>query len=163
MVVDESLRMHPPIWIFPRAAVNADTLGGYDVEPGSSVLLSPLVSHHNPRHWDNPLAFDPYRFTPQAIKERPRMAYLPFGSGPRQCVGNFMALLELRIIVAMVNQRFRISRIPGTELRYGSPVISLRPLQNVMVTVTPRERSTAGPRPSRRTAPAGPAACPHHS
>ncbi|GAA0905614.1 MULTISPECIES: cytochrome P450 [Streptomyces violaceusniger group] len=162
MVVDESLRMHPPIWIFPRAAVEADTLGGYGIEPGSSILLSPLVSHHNPRHWENPLAFDPYRFTPQAIKERPRMAYLPFGSGPRQCVGNFMALLELRIIVAMVNQRFRISRIPGTELRYGSPVISLRPLKDVMVTVTPRERSTAAPRPSRRTAPAAPAACPHH-
>ncbi|MFF8810704.1 cytochrome P450 [Streptomyces pactum] len=152
MVVDESLRMHPPIWIFPRAAVGADTLGPYDIEPGASVLLSPLVSHHNPRHWDNPLAFDPYRFTPEAIRERPRLAYFPFGSGPRQCVGNYMALLELKLIVAMINQRFRISRVPGTSLQYGSPVISLRPLQDVMVSVVPRERGAA-PR-AASTAPA---------
>ncbi|MEK8142907.1 cytochrome P450 [Streptomyces sp. M10(2022)] len=127
MVVDESLRMHPPIWIFPRAAVGPDSLGGYDIEAGSSVLLSPLVSHHNPRHWDNPLAFDPYRFTAQAVKERPRMAYFPFGAGPRQCIGNTMALLELRTIVTMINQRFRLSMVPGHPLQYGSPVISLRP------------------------------------
>ncbi|MFI6933305.1 cytochrome P450 [Streptomyces sp. NPDC050287] len=142
MVVDESLRMYPPIWIFPRAAVGPDTLGGYDIEAGSSILLSPLASHHNPRHWDNPLAFDPYRFTPEAVRERPRMAYFPFGAGPRQCVGNSMALLELRIIVAMINQRFRINLIPGDALRYGSPVISLRPLRDVMVRLRPRENRT---------------------
>ncbi|MEU2873583.1 cytochrome P450 [Streptomyces olivoreticuli] len=139
MVVDESLRMHPPIWIFPRAAVGPDTLDGYGIEAGSSILLSPLVSHHNPRHWDNPMAFDPQRFTPEAVKERPRMAYFPFGAGPRQCVGNFMALLELRTIVAMINQRFRISRIPGDSLQYGSPVISLRPLRDVLVHVRSRD------------------------
>ncbi|MDT3395894.1 cytochrome P450 [Streptomyces sp. B1866] len=164
MVVDESLRMHPPIWIFPRAAVEPDELGGYDVDAGDSILLSPLVSHHNPRHWDNPLAFDPYRFTPQAVKERPRMAYLPFGSGPRQCVGNFMALLELRVIVAMINQRFRLSRVPGDSLQYGSPVISLRPVKDVMVTVRARERGTAVPAARPAAHPAGSAAplsCPH--
>ncbi|MFJ1745287.1 cytochrome P450 [Streptomyces sp. NPDC088116] len=150
MVVDESLRMHPPIWIFPRAAVGPDTLGGYDIEAGSSILLSPLVSHHNPRHWDNPLAFDPYRFTPKAVKERPRMAYFPFGAGPRQCIGNTMALLELRTIVTMINQRFKLSMIPGHALRYGSPVISLRPLEDVMVHLTSRDRPAAG---SRTTAP----------
>ncbi|WP_156723581.1 cytochrome P450 [Streptomyces apocyni] len=139
-VVDESLRMHPPIWIFPRAAAGPDTLDGYAIEAGSSVLLSPLVSHHNPRYWDNPLAFDPSRFTPSAVRERPRMAYFPFGAGPRQCVGNSMALLELRTIVAMINQRFKVSMIPGHALRYGSPVISLRPLKDVMVRLTSRER-----------------------
>lgn len=139
MVVDESLRMYPPIWIFPRAAVGPDTLDGYDIEAGSSILLSPLASHHNPRHWDNPVAFDPYRFTPQAVRERPRMAYFPFGAGPRQCVGNSMALLELRIIVAMINQRFQLNLVPGDALRYGSPVISLRPLRDVMVRLRSRE------------------------
>ncbi|MEW2390653.1 cytochrome P450 [Streptomyces venezuelae] len=142
MVVDESLRMHPPIWIFPRAAVGPDTLDGYAIEAGSSILLSPLVSHHNPRHWENPLAFDPTRFTPKAVRERPRMAYLPFGAGPRQCVGNTMALLELRTIVAMINQRFKVSMIPGDSLGYGSPVISLRPLKDVMVRLTSRDRTS---------------------
>ncbi|MFF1715375.1 cytochrome P450 [Streptomyces sp. NPDC058268] len=160
MVVDESLRMHPPIWIFPRAAVGPDSLGGYDIEAGSSILLSPLVSHHNPLHWDNPLAFDPYRFTPEAVKERPRMAYFPFGAGPRQCIGNTMALLELRTIVTMINQRFKLSMIPGHSLQYGSPVISLRPLQDVMVRVKAREgaaavsRTVAAPAPAPAPAPA---------
>ncbi|WP_093800382.1 cytochrome P450 [Streptomyces sp. Wb2n-11] len=166
MVVDESLRMHPPIWIFPRAAVGPDTLGGYDIEAGSSVLVSPLVSHHNPRYWDNPLAFDPYRFTPQAVRERPRMAYFPFGAGPRQCIGNSMALLELRTIVAMINQRFRISMIPGHALQYGSPVISLRPLRDVMVRLASRDRThgrgsagpAAVPAPAEGPAPSG---CPY--
>ncbi|UCM87918.1 cytochrome P450 [Streptomyces marincola] len=158
MVIDESLRMHPPIWIFPRAAVDADVLGGYDVEAGASVLLSPLVSHHNPRWWDNPMAFDPQRFTPEAVKERPRLAYLPFGAGPRQCVGNLMALLELRVIVSMINQRFRLSRIPGASLGYGSPVISLRPLHDVRVTPHPRPRAASAV--SDRAAGSPPAACP---
>ncbi|MEU4464997.1 cytochrome P450 [Streptomyces sp. NPDC024017] len=154
MVVDESLRMHPPIWIFPRAAVGPDSLGGYDIEAGSSILLSPLVSHHNPRHWDNPLAFDPYRFTAKAVKERPRMAYFPFGAGPRQCIGNTMALLELRTIVTMINQRFRLSMIPGHALQYGSPVISLRPLRDVMVRLTARDRTVTGSRPATPLTPA---------
>lgn len=163
MVVDESLRMYPPIWIFPRAAVGPDTLGGYGIEAGSSILLSPLASHHNPRHWDNPVAFDPYRFTPQAVRERPRMAYLPFGAGPRQCVGNNMALLELRIIVAMINQRFRLNLVPGDSLQYGSPVISLRPLRDVMVRLRPRERRTGTVSTSRAGvgAPAAEPTCPY--
>lgn len=164
MVVDESLRLHPPIWIFPRAAVADDTLGGYGIPAGSSILLSPLVSHHNPRYWENPLAFDPSRFTPQAVRERPRMTYLPFGSGPRQCVGNLMALLEMRTIVTMVNQRFRISMIPGNPLGYGSPVISLRPLHDVMVHLRPRggARPTAPATVSTAASPAA-AGCPVHS
>ncbi|MGA5507022.1 cytochrome P450 [Streptomyces umbrinus] len=167
MVVDESLRMHPPIWIFPRAAVGPDTLGGYDIEAGSSILLSPLVSHHNPRHWDNPLAFDPYRFTAKAVKERPRMAYFPFGAGLRQCIGNTMALLELRTIVTMINQRFKLSMIPGHSLQYGSPVVSLRPIQDVMVRLTARDRTVTGSRPAATTpaataAEARTAGCPAH-
>ncbi len=157
MVIDESLRLHPPIWSFPRAAVEADVLGGYDIEAGASILLSPLASHHNPRWWDNPMAFDPQRFTPEAVRERPRLAYLPFGAGPRQCVGNLMALLELRVIVAMINQRFRISRIPGASLGYGSPVISLRPVNDIRVAPRPRSGSAA---PERPAAGSPPASCP---
>lgn len=85
------------------------------------------------------------------------MAYFPFGAGPRQCVGNFMALLELRTIVAMINQRFRISRIPGDSLQYGSPVISLRPLRDVLVRVRSRDVRAS---PSAREA--EPLSCPVH-
>ncbi len=131
-VVDEALRLYPPIWIYPRDTVEADELGGYHIPAKSSVLLSPLASHRNPRYWDNPEAFDPQRFTPQAVKARPRMAYIPFGAGARMCIGNLMALMELRMMVAMINQRFRLSLVPGNFLRYGDSSISLRPTTEVL-------------------------------
>ncbi|MEU9857864.1 cytochrome P450 [Streptomyces sp. NPDC047974] len=137
-VIDESLRLYPPIWVYPRDAVAADELGGYHVPAGSSVLLSPLVSHRNPRYWDNPEAFDPRRFDPERVKERPRMTYFPFGAGARMCIGNFMALLELRIAVAMISQRFRLSLLPGNFIRYGDTSISLRPMSEVLVRLHPR-------------------------
>ncbi|GAA1959611.1 cytochrome P450 [Kitasatospora viridis] len=131
-VVDEALRLYPPIWIYPRDTVAADELGGYHIPAKSSVLLSPLASHRNPRYWDNPEAFDPRRFTPEAVKSRPRMAYIPFGAGARMCIGNLMALMELRMMVAMINQRFRLSLVPGNFLRYGDSSISLRPVTEVL-------------------------------
>ncbi|MDT6982832.1 cytochrome P450 [Streptomyces lusitanus] len=138
-VVDESLRMYPPIWIYPRDAVADDELGGFHIPGGSSVLLSPLVSHRNPRYWDNPEAFDPHRFDPERVRERPRMTYFPFGAGARMCIGNFMALLELRMITAMIHQRFRLKLVPGDFLRYGDTSISLRPLTKVLALPEPRE------------------------
>ncbi|GAA3145264.1 hypothetical protein GCM10010521_35360 [Streptomyces rameus] len=138
-VVDESLRMYPPIWIYPRDAVADDELGGFHIPGGSSVLLSPLVSHRNPRYWDNPEAFDPHRFDPDRVKERPRMTYFPFGAGARMCIGNFMALLELRMITAMIHQRFRLQLVPGDFLRYGDTSISLRPMTKVLALPEPRE------------------------
>jgi cytochrome P450 len=143
MVIDESLRLYPPIWIYPRAAIEADVLGGYDIAAGSSILLSPLVSHRNPRVWDNPEAFDPRRFTPEAVRQRPKLTYFPFGAGPRMCLGNFMALMEMRMIVAMISQRFRLNLVPGNTVRYGDPVISLRPRPEVLVKPVVREHSPA--------------------
>ncbi|MFC9927925.1 cytochrome P450 [Streptomyces sp. NPDC127190] len=138
-VVDESLRMYPPIWIYPRDAVADDELGGFHIPGGSSVLLSPLVSHRNPRYWDNPEAFDPHRFDPGRVRERPKMTYFPFGAGARMCIGNFMALLELRMITAMIHQRFRLRLVPGDFLRYGDTSISLRPMTQVLALPEPRE------------------------
>ncbi|MET7291277.1 cytochrome P450 [Streptomyces griseoloalbus] len=143
-VIDESLRLYPPIWIYPRDAVQADELGGYPIPAGSSVLLSPLVSHRNPRYWDNPEAFDPHRFDPGPSKDRPKMTYFPFGAGARMCIGNLMALLELRIAVAMISQRFRLSLLPGDFVRYGDTSISLRPLNEVLVTLHPRDGRRGG-------------------
>ncbi|MBM0276001.1 cytochrome P450 [Micromonospora tarensis] len=142
-VIDESLRMYPPIWLYPRDVVADDVLGGYGVPGDTSVLLSPLVSQRNPEVWENPEAFDPRRFLPGADRGRPRMSYFPFGGGPRLCLGNLMALAELRLIVAMITQRFRFSLVPGDFVGYGDSLISLRPTTDMWVRLQSRSRAEA--------------------
>lgn len=139
MVINECLRLYPPIWLYPRDAVADDTLGDYDLPAGTSVLLSPLASHRNPEVWENPEAFDPERFAPGAEQQRPKLSYFPFGGGPRLCVGNHMALLELRMAVTMILQRFRLEVVPGNIKSFGASVISLRPLNDPLVRIRPRQ------------------------
>jgi cytochrome P450 len=133
-VVDESLRLYPPIWLFPRDANVDGALCGYHVPANTSILLTPYASHHNPAHWDDPETFDPDRFLPERSAGRPRYAYLPFGGGRRQCIGYYLALLELRLITAMVVQRFRLRVVPDHPVVCG-PLVSLRPLHGIRVTL----------------------------
>jgi cytochrome P450 len=133
-VVDESLRRYPPIWLFPRDANGDGVLAGYHIPANTSILLTPYASHHNPAYWDDPEAFDPDRFLPERSAGRPRYAYLPFGGGRRQCIGYYLALLELRLIVAMVVQRFRLRVVPDHPVVCG-PLVSLRPLHGIRVTL----------------------------
>lgn len=124
-VVEESLRLNPPIWLFPREAIADDEIGGYHIAAGTSVLIPPYAAHHNPEIWHSPEAFDPERFCP--AKAGPvRYSYLPFGGGGRRCIGHHLATLELQLTVAMVVQRYRMSLAPGQHVR---PVglVSLRP------------------------------------
>jgi cytochrome P450 len=149
MVVQEALRMYPPIWIYPRDAIGDDELNGFHIPAGSSVVLSPLVSQRNPELFPDPHVFDPRRFDGDAVKKLPRLSYYPFGGGPRMCVGNLMALLELKIIISMVVQRFRLELVSGDDVPYGHSIISLRPQGELRVRLRPRTRelSTVGVRP----------------
>lgn len=108
MVLQESLRMYPPVWVIPRDAINDDQIGGYRVPAGSTILLSPYLTHRHPDFWENPEAFDPERFLQARAHDRPRHAYFPFGGGPRLCMGVDMAMMEMMLIMVMVVQRHRI-------------------------------------------------------
>jgi cytochrome P450 len=108
MVLQESLRLYPPVWVIPRDAIHDDQIGGYRVPAGSTILLSPYLTHRHPEFWENTEAFDPDRFLPARSHERPRHAYFPFGGGPRLCMGVDMAMMEMLLIMAMVVQRYRI-------------------------------------------------------
>jgi cytochrome P450 len=138
MIVDEALRMYPPIWLYPRDAVADDEIGGYHVPAGSSVFLTPYVTHRHPAFWDNPEAFDPERFNPAREANRPRYAYFPFGGGQRQCIGNHMALLQLQIVLVMVAQRFRMQVVSGHPIEQGF-LVSLRPVNGILMTLKARE------------------------
>lgn len=126
MVIDETLRLYPPTWILSRVLVETDTLGDYELPAGTVVALSPYVTHRHPDFWPNAESFDPERFRPTAIERRHKFAYLPFITGPRQCIGNNFALMEMQLILPMILQRFRVSAIPGYPVR-PIPRATLRP------------------------------------
>ncbi|HYD98602.1 MAG TPA: cytochrome P450, partial [Alphaproteobacteria bacterium] len=135
-VFQEAARLYPPVWTLSRQAVAADTLGGVALAPGDTVMVSPYVIHRNAAYWPNPEGFDPDRFDPaQAGRHRP--AYLPFGGGPRVCLGNRLAMMEAPLVMARVAQRFRLDLVPGQHID-PEPMITLRPRNGVRVRLTPR-------------------------
>lgn len=139
MVVDETLRLHPPIWLFPRDAVADDSIGGHPIPAGSSVFMVPHVTHRHPGLWPDPDRFDPERFAADAVRDRPRFAYLPFGGGQRQCIGNGMALLQMQLTLAMLVQRYRV--LPDADFTPRiRTLVSLRPANGLRVRLARRPR-----------------------
>lgn len=132
MVLEEALRLYPPAWVFERQAVVADKLGGYPIEPGAIVGLCPYVIHRHPDHWENPEGFDPERFRPERAEKRARYAYVPFGGGPRSCVGNHFAMMEGQILLAMIVREHRLALEPSHKVELD-PVITLRPRKGIVV------------------------------
>lgn len=125
-VVQEAMRIFPPVWGFEREAVEADVVGGYPVRPGTVIAVAPYTLHRHRRYWDGPEGFDPDRFSPERSAGRHRFAYLPFGGGPRICIGKGFAMMEAVLVVATVAQRWHLSLRPGERLEL-EPGITLRP------------------------------------
>jgi len=124
-VIEEALRLYPPAWVVERIALEADEVNGHSIPKGGIVGVSPYLMHRNPRYFDNPEGFDPERFMkPDA--NRPKLAYMPFGGGPRTCIGNAFAMMELLVIVPMLLQRFQLALVPGFKLEL-EPSVTLRP------------------------------------
>lgn len=137
MVVQESMRHHPPVWVIEREALADDVVLGYRVPRGTIVSVAPYILHHHPAYWENPEGFDPERFTPEAVAARQRFAYLPFGGGPRICIGNAFAMMEAQIILAVLGQRFRVELAPGHRPE-PELLLTLRPKGGIRAVV--RER-----------------------
>ena len=133
-IVDESLRLYPPGWLFGRQAIADDEIGDIKIKSGTTVLMSPFVVHRDPALWENPNKFEPARFLHGERKSR--FSYWPFGGGPRQCIGNQFALMESMIVLAMVLQRFKISLVEGQEIALH-PSFTLRPKKNILATLIP--------------------------
>lgn len=126
MVLQEAMRLFPPIWIIERRAVGEDVIGGCRIPAGATLALSQYVTHRHPAFWDDPERFDPERFRPERAAGRPRYAYFPFGGGPRACVGAGFAMMEAQLILAMLVQAFRLELVPGQQVA-PRPGITLRP------------------------------------
>jgi cytochrome P450 len=137
MVVEEALRLYPPAWAILRRATGEDQIGPYRVPAGTSIFISPYAMHRHPAFWEDPDAFEPERFTPERSAGRPHFAYLPFGGGPRQCIGNTFALMEAQLVLATVAQRYQLRAVPGHVVE-PNPLITLRPRGGLPVTLERR-------------------------
>jgi cytochrome P450 len=134
MVVEEVMRLYPPVWILPRAAQADDEVGGYFVPRGADVLICPYTLHRHPAFWDQPDRFDPERFNPEVTHDRPRYAYIPFGAGPRFCVGNHLGMMEATFAIAMIARELDLRTVPGYEV-VPEPMLSLRVRGGLPMTV----------------------------
>ena len=140
MVIDEAMRLYPPAWGFSRQALADDRLGGFRLPRGWLAFVIPFVLHRLPGYWRDPDAFDPDRFSPQQSADRPKFVYLPFGAGPRQCIGNQFALIEAHLVVATLAQRYRLRLVPGHRVEPW-PLITLRPRFGMPMVIERRTRT----------------------
>ncbi|TAE25993.1 MAG: cytochrome P450 [Cytophagales bacterium] len=129
-VVQESMRLYPPAWALSRMAVDDDQLGPYRIPAGKTVLVAPYLLHRDPRQWEDPNRFDPDRFAPGRDKERHPYAYMPFGGGPRLCIGNQFALMEMQILLGLFARTFAVRSVSGEGVE-PQPLITLRPKKPV--------------------------------
>ena len=124
-VISETMRLYPPVWALTRQAQADDRVGGYHVPAGADVLICPYTLHRHPAFWAEPSRFDPDRFTEARSAGRPRYAYIPFGAGPRFCVGNNLGLLEATFVLTLLARELRLVTVPGYQV-VAEPMLSLR-------------------------------------
>jgi cytochrome P450 len=137
MVLTESMRILPPAWAIGRRALVDHHAGSYVIPAGSVVIVSPYLVHHDPRWYEDPEAFVPERWRDEERARRPRNTYLPFGAGPRMCVGEHFARLEGVLVLATVAQRWRLDLVPGHRVEL-QPVVTLRPKHGMAMTAERR-------------------------
>jgi cytochrome P450 len=137
-VVEEALRLYPPIAALSRISEEADTLAGVDVRARSLIVIAPYVLHRHLSLWDRPDVFDPSRFLGEAKAKIARFAYLPFGAGPRTCIGSSFALQEATIVLATLVQRFDMQLLPDA-LVWPVQKITLRPARGLPMRIRPRQ------------------------
>jgi cytochrome P450 len=134
-VIQEALRLYPPFWMIDRMAVADDRVGDIAIPRGSMVIVYVYGAHHAPRYWDHPESFDPSRFTKVNEKLHAPFTYLPFGGGPRGCIGGNYAMLQILMILSDVLRNYDFQLTPGQQIE-ARPMVILRPRHGIRMTFT---------------------------
>jgi cytochrome P450 len=139
-VIAESLRMYPTAWMFTREAIDDVMIGTDSYPAGSLFVVAPIVTHRDPRYWENPMEFRPERWdtAPFTMSAIPRFSYFPFGGGARRCIGEQFALMELPLILAGIGRHWRLDRPSGATAPVFDPVVTLRPAGGLPMVLSPR-------------------------
>jgi cytochrome P450 len=132
-VIQEGLRLYPPFWMIDRMAVADDRVGDIAIPRGSTVIVYVYGAHHAPRYWESPESFDPERFTKANDKLRTPFTYLPFGGGPRGCIGGNYAMLQILMILSELLRTYDFQMVPGQTIE-ARPMVILRPKQGIRMT-----------------------------
>ena len=133
-VIQEVLRLYPAAYLFAREAVTDDVIDGYPIPPKTLIFITPFITHRDPTYWPDPERFNPDRFAPEQVSNRPRHIYYPFGEGPHVCIGNNFALMEMQLILAIALQRFRLKLVTNHPIAF-KPEATLRPKYGMKMTV----------------------------
>jgi cytochrome P450 len=138
MVIDEAMRLYPPApGTSTRMALEADEICGVKIPKGAFVCVVPWITHRHKSLWDRPERFEPERFSKAASEGRPRFAYIPFGAGPRVCIGASLATTEMVLVLASLAQRYRLTLAPGHQVEIHHQ-ITMRPKGGLPMIVTRR-------------------------
>jgi cytochrome P450 len=135
--VREAMRLYPPVWLISRRSVAADVIDGYDVPAGALVCVSPWLLHRDPRYWDDPETYLPERFAPERAARQESHQYLPFGGGPRICVGRHFALAEATLVLATILAATRMELVEGFRVE-PEALVTLRPRHGMLMVPRPR-------------------------
>jgi len=135
MIAKEAMRLYPPAYAVGREAIEETEIGGYRVPKRTQLFAFQWVTHRDPRYFDEPDAFRPERWSNG--EQVAKYAYFPFGGGPRQCIGNYFAMMEVVLLLATIGQRFRFTLDPQHKVEV-LPVLSLRPKNGIKVIVDSR-------------------------
>ncbi|HEY8412464.1 MAG TPA: cytochrome P450 [Pyrinomonadaceae bacterium] len=137
MIAKETMRLYPPAYAVGREAIEDTEMGGYRVPRGTQLFAFQWVTHRDPRFFERPDEFLPERWASESIQTLPRYAYFPFGGGPRQCIGNYFAMMEVVLLLATIGQRFSFSLLNDHPVEV-LPVLSLRPKNGIKVKLLQR-------------------------
>jgi len=147
-IIMEALRLYPPFWMVDRMALSDDRVEDLAIPRGSTVVVFIYGAHHSPQYWENPESFDKERFTKVKEKLHTPFAYLPFGAGPRGCIGGNYAMLQILMILSVLLRKYDFRLVPGQTIE-ARPMVILRPEHGIRMTfteATPSVHPTLAPR-----------------
>ena len=141
-LIDETLRLYPPVWLFSRKAIEADALPNVSaplqIPAGADVFLCPYFLHRDEQHWPEPESFKPERFSDENIRERNRHAYFPFSLGSRRCIGEFFSMVDMQLHIGLLARHIRLEHVPSKPVEI-EPLINLRSRYSIMMKPLRRE------------------------
>jgi cytochrome P450 len=139
MVIQEAMRLYPPVWAFGRKAKEDDLLMGMRISMGQSINVPIYCVHRHPAFWERPLEFYPEHFLPEAIKARDKFAYMPFSLGQHRCIGEHFALIEIQMVLMRIYAAFHV-KVQMDQPATFLPLVTLKPMNPISLQISPRKK-----------------------